>query len=73
MTEKSQTASAEPVFKTSAEAAKLLRLSTETLRRHRHLGTGPRYSKTPGQSGKVLYRLDDLLAWVENGGSGPRE
>lgn len=69
MSKKAETVSPEPVFKTTAEAAALLRLNPGSLKRHRHLGTGPRYFKTPGQSGKVLYRLDDLLAWVEQGGN----
>ncbi|MDH3027027.1 helix-turn-helix domain-containing protein [Gordonia alkanivorans] len=65
MAQSKPTASVEPVFKNTEEAAALLRLNPGTLRRYRHLGTGPRFFKTPGAVGKVLYRLDDLLAWVE--------
>lgn len=55
----------EPIYKDSKEAAALLRLSVATLNRYRSQGKGPRYVKTPGYSGKILYRLDDLIAWIE--------
>ncbi|WP_133248646.1 helix-turn-helix domain-containing protein [Williamsia muralis] len=54
----------EPVFKNTDEAAELLRMHPDTLKRLRYSGGGPRYVK-PGA--KVLYRLDDLLEWVEAG------
>ena len=46
------------------EAARFLGLSGRTLEKHRTYGTGPRYSKL---GGRVVYRLEDLQAWVERG------
>ena len=46
------------------EAARLVGLSIRTLEKHRIYGTGPRYSKL---GGRVVYRLEDLQAWVELG------
>lgn len=46
------------------EAATILGLSIRTLEKHRIYGTGPRYSKL---GGRVVYRLEDLHAWVELG------
>ena len=44
------------------EAALLLRAPVATLRYWRHLGTGPRSFRL---GRRVLYRRDDLQAWVE--------
>lgn len=46
------------------EAASFLGLSGRTLEKHRTYGTGPRYSKI---GGRVVYGLEDLLAWVHRG------
>ena len=46
------------------EAARLVGLSIRTLEKHRIYGTGPRYSKL---GGRVVYRVEDLQAWVERG------
>lgn len=46
------------------EAARFLGLSGRTLEKHRTYGTGPRYSKI---GGRVVYRLEDLQAWVKRG------
>jgi predicted DNA-binding transcriptional regulator AlpA len=46
------------------EAAAFVGLSTRTLEKHRIYGTGPRYSKL---GGRVVYRLEDLQAWVDRG------
>ena len=48
------------------EAARIVRLSPRTLERLRTHGTGPRYLK-PGRGARsrVLYRVEDLEAWVE--------
>lgn len=46
------------------EAARFLGLSGRTLEKHRTYGTGPRYSKL---GGRVVYRVDDLQAWVDRG------
>ena len=50
---------------TTAEAAHVLRLSPRTLERFRVEGTGPSYLKAgPGKRARVLYRLEDLQAWL---------
>lgn len=55
-----------PSLLTTIEAAKFLRLSHRTLERLRVQGTGPRYMKAgPGIRTRVLYKLDDLMSWVE--------
>jgi len=46
------------------EAARFLGLSGRTLEKHRTYGTGPRYSKI---GGRVVYRVEDLQAWVDRG------
>lgn len=46
------------------EAARFLGLSGRTLEKHRTYGTGPRYSKL---GGRVVYRVEDLQAWVDRG------
>jgi excisionase family DNA binding protein len=52
----------EPELLTIAEAAELLRAPVATLRYWRHLGTGPRSFRL---GRRVLYRSDDLRAWVD--------
>ncbi|ENZ81620.1 MULTISPECIES: AlpA family transcriptional regulator [Caulobacter] len=44
------------------EAARFLGLSDRTLEKHRSYGTGPVYRKI---GGRVVYALDDLIAWSE--------
>ena len=51
----------EPELLTITEAADLLRAPVATLRYWRHLGTGPRSFRL---SRRVLYRTDDLHAWI---------
>lgn len=46
------------------DAAILLGLSARTLEKHRCYGTGPAYRKL---GGRVVYAVDDLLAWAEQG------
>ncbi len=46
------------------EAARFLGLSDRTLEKHRTYGTGPTFSKL---GGRVIYKLEDLRAWVERG------
>jgi predicted DNA-binding transcriptional regulator AlpA len=53
-----------PRYLRTPEAARFLGLSGRTLEKHRTYGTGPRYSKL---GGRVVYRLDDLQAWVARG------
>ena len=51
----------------SAEAAKLLNLSIRTLERMRVDGTGPRFLKAgKGQRSRVLYKPDDIHAWLKS-------
>ncbi|SDY90776.1 DNA binding domain-containing protein, excisionase family [Modestobacter sp. DSM 44400] len=51
-----------PELLTSTEAADLLRAPVATLRYWRHLGTGPRSFRL---GRRVLYRRDDLHAWID--------
>ena len=46
------------------EATRFVGLSIRTLEKHRIYGTGPRYSKL---GGRVVYRVEDLQAWVDRG------
>ena len=51
---------------TTSEAAAYLRLAPKTLERFRIDAGGPPYLKAgPGKRAKVLYRLSDLNAWLE--------
>ncbi len=58
------TAQLPPRYLRTPEAARFLGLSGRTLEKHRTYGTGPRYSKL---GGRVVYRLEDLQAWVDRG------
>ena len=54
------------VYLTTIEAARYLRLSTHTLERMRVDGSGPRFLKAgPGLRAKVLYKREDLEAWLQ--------
>lgn len=53
-----------PRYLRTPEAARFLGLSGRTLEKHRTYGTGPKYSKI---GGRVVYRLEDLQAWVSRG------
>ena len=55
-------ASRKPELLTITEAAELLRAPVATLRYWRHLGTGPRSFRL---GRRVLYRRDDLHAWID--------
>ncbi|GAB1715783.1 MAG: transcriptional regulator [Nitrobacter sp.] len=46
------------------EAARFLGISLRTLEKHRTYGTGPIYRKI---GGRVVYAVDDLLAWSAGG------
>ena len=52
----------QPDLLTISEAAALLRAPVATLRYWRHLGTGPRSFRL---GRRVLYRRQDLYAWVD--------
>ncbi|MFT5176638.1 MAG: hypothetical protein ACI8W7_004834 [Gammaproteobacteria bacterium] len=61
-----QSNKSEHTFLTTGEAAHFLRLSPRTLERFRVDGTGPRYTKAgPGLRARVLYKREDLVAWLE--------
>ena len=47
---------------TSAEVAELIRVPNATIRYWRHVGIGPKSFKMGPK--RVLYREDDVLAWV---------
>ena len=53
-----------PRYLRTPEAARFVGLSIRTVEKHRIYGTGPRYSKL---GGRVVYRVEDLQAWVESG------
>lgn len=50
-------------YLTTREVAEILRVTQETLRRWRHEGIGPTYSKP---AGRALYRLSDVQSFVES-------
>ena len=56
----------EPAYLTTKEAAAYLRISTYSLEIARHQGGGPAYLQ-PIPRGRVVYRRDDLDAWLESG------
>jgi len=47
-------------FRTTAEAARFLRLKKRTLDNMRWKGVGPKYRK---HGGRICYHIDDLKAW----------
>jgi len=53
-----------PRFLRTPEAARFLGLSGRTLEKHRTYGTGPKYRKI---GGRVIYSLEDLQAWADQG------
>jgi predicted DNA-binding transcriptional regulator AlpA len=53
-----------PRFLRTPEAARFLSLSGRTLEKHRYFGTGPTYRRL---GGRVVYAVDDLLAWANLG------
>ena len=53
-----------PRFLRTPEAARFLGLSGRTLEKHRTYGTGPQYRKI---GGRVIYALEDLQAWANQG------
>ena len=50
-------------YLTTAEAASLLRVKPQTLRKRRLTGDGPPFRRA---FSRILYRKDELLAWVES-------
>jgi hypothetical protein len=58
---------------TTIEAAAYVRLSARTLEGFRCEGCGPRYFKLgTGKRAKVVYRREDLVAWVESNARDPK-
>lgn len=57
-----RSADPQPELLTITEAAEVLRAPVATLRYWRHLGIGPRSFRL---GRRVLYRRDDLHAWVD--------
>lgn len=57
-----QPAGNQPELLTITEAAELLRAPVATLRYWRHRNTGPRSFRL---GRRVLYRRDDLRAWID--------
>lgn len=55
-----------PVFLTTADLAKMLRMSPRSFEKMRLENRGPRYHRL-GQNGraKVVYRLSHVLEWLE--------
>ena len=53
-----------PRYLRTPEAARFLGLAPRTIEKQRTYGTGPRYSKL---GGRVVYRGEDLQAWVASG------
>ena len=56
------TADHQPELLTTSEAAELLRAPVATLRYWRHRNIGPRSFRL---GRRVLYRRDDLVAWID--------
>ena len=50
-----------PIMYRNPEAAKFLRVSTSTLNKWRHSGTGPRFTKC---GSVILYRKEELEGWL---------
>lgn len=53
-----------PRFLRAPDAARFLGISIRTLEKHRTYGTGPIYRKI---GGRIVYSVDDLQAWTEDG------
>lgn len=51
-------------LRTTAEAAKFVRLPESTMRYYRHIRTGPKSAKIGGR--RVMYRQSDLDAWLDS-------
>lgn len=47
------------------EAAKVIDVTTGTLRQWRYIGSGPPFYKMP--TGGVRYDIDEVLAWAKSG------
>jgi predicted site-specific integrase-resolvase len=59
------------MFITQKKAASILGVCYQTLWHWRRKGLGPSYTRSPG--GKVRYRYDDVIGWVEAHRVEPRQ
>jgi len=50
---------------TRAQAAARLGLSEKTLKRYAAEGRGPRYCRTGDVRGRAMYRVSDLIEWLD--------
>ncbi|XBQ15419.1 MAG: helix-turn-helix domain-containing protein [Oceanicaulis sp.] len=53
------------VYLTTKEAARIVGFSHRTLEGMRWRGRGPRHMELP--NGRIRYRKQDLIEWIENG------
>jgi len=53
-----------PRYLRTPDAARFLGISIRTMEKHRTYGTGPLYRKI---GGRIVYSVDDLQAWTEDG------
>jgi predicted DNA-binding transcriptional regulator AlpA len=53
-----------PALLLSADAAAMLGIKPQTLRKWRLTGTGPRYVRLGGPLGRVAYRQSEIDAWL---------
>lgn len=53
-----------PRYLRTPDAARFLGISIRTMEKHRTYGTGPTYRKI---GGRIVYSVDDLQAWTEDG------
>ena len=56
----------EALYLSEIQAANIIGFSPTTLRKLRCIGGGPHFFK---KGGKILYRKEDLIVWVEESGS----
>ncbi len=53
------------ILLTTAQAAELLNLKQQTLRKWRYHGKGPKYLRFGGLKSKAYYRKSDIDAWLD--------
>ena len=54
----------ETTLLTESEFADMIRLKSQSVRKRRLSGSGPRFIKLAGGRGPVRYRLADILEWL---------
>ncbi|WP_018178500.1 helix-turn-helix transcriptional regulator [Jongsikchunia kroppenstedtii] len=55
------------VYLSKEQCSELTSLSLSTLKRYRHQGEGPKFYRIANN--KVVYRFDEVVAWIEGGGN----